>query len=69
MVDELAKHAGYRSRSDRNLFKEQIKKELGGESIKEMTSLDQVSIKIEELHQLAVDHYSYFFKPYVNDTK
>lgn len=61
MVDELAKHAGYRSRKDRDLFKEQIKKELGDESIKEMTEIDQVSIKIEELHQLALNHYSYFF--------
>lgn len=61
MVDELAKHAGYRSRKDRDLFKEQIKKELGDESIKEMTDIDQVSIKIEELHQLALSHYSYFF--------
>ena len=61
MVDELAKHAGYRSRKDRDLFKEQIKKELGDESIKEMTEIDQVSIKIEELHQLALSHYSYFF--------
>lgn len=62
MVDELAKHAGYRSRKDRDLFKEQVKNELGNESIKEMTEVDQVSIKIEELHQLALSHYSYFFK-------
>ncbi len=64
MVDELAKHAGYSSRKERDLFKDQVKAELGNESISEMTEVSQVSIKIEELHQLAVSHYSYFFKPY-----
>lgn len=64
MVDELAKHAGYKTKPERELFKEQVKVELGGESTSEMMDMDQVSTKIEELHQLALSHYSYFFKTY-----
>lgn len=64
MVDELAKFAGYHSRKDRDLFKEQIKQELGNESLAEMTDIMQVSIKIEELSQLAAIHYQYQFMPY-----
>ncbi len=64
MVDELAFHAGYHSRSDKNLFKTQIKEQLGNESIAEMNDPLQVQIKIEELHELANNHYSYIFKPF-----
>jgi hypothetical protein len=64
MVDELAKHAGYKTKPERELFKEQVKQELGGESNTDMIDMDQVSTKIEEMHQLALSHYSYFFKQY-----
>ena len=64
MVSELATFAGYHSRKDKELFKEQIKQELGNESLAEMTDIMQVGIKIEELHQLAANHYNYQFTPY-----
>ena len=63
MVTELAEHAGYMSKKEKELFKAQIKEQLGNESIKEMTDPLQIGIKIEELHQLAQEHYSFFFKP------
>lgn len=61
MVTQLAKHSGYLSQQDREQFKEQLKAELGGESISEMTEIEQVAIKIEELHLLAMNHYNFKF--------
>lgn len=64
MVTELANHCGYMSKKDRELFKEQIKAELGDESIADMTDPLQIGIKIEELHNLAQNHYSFTFPIY-----
>lgn len=64
LVTELAEHAGYMSKSEKDLFKQQIKEQLGNESIREMTDMMQVSIKIEELYRLAAEHYGYQFMPY-----
>jgi hypothetical protein len=61
MISELAREAGYHSREDREMFKEQIKQQLGNESISEMTEVFQVSTKIEELHKLALEFYEYKF--------
>lgn len=61
MVTELGKYLGYQSYKDRQLFKEQVKAELGGESIAEMTEYDQIRIKIEELHQWAGTHHNFIF--------
>lgn len=61
MVTELGKWIGYQSYSDRQLFKEQIKKELGSESIADMVTVDEIRTKIEELHQFAAMHYNYIF--------
>lgn len=65
MVTELAKFAGYVSHKERELFKGQVKDELGGESIADMLTTEEVHVKIEELHQLAKEHYDYFFPPYL----
>lgn len=65
MVSELAKHLGYLSRQDRELFKEQIKKELGHESIAEMLNPDDIYIKVEELHAFALKQFNYYFKPFI----
>lgn len=67
MVTELAEYAGYMSKKEKELFKAQVKEQLGSESIADITDSLQISIKIEELHQLAQTHYSYCFKPYLND--
>src|SRR6187455_2999618 len=64
MIRDLAIHAGYQSKEDIDTFKEQIKAQLGNESIREMTDYEQIRIKIEELHKLASDHYDYRFKVY-----
>lgn len=65
LVTELANYTGMQSRKDKDLFKEQIKKELGNESIADMVTLEQVAIKIEELYNLAANFYEYHFKDYV----
>lgn len=67
MVQELGHDAGYQSHEEREVFKEQIKKALGNESISEMTTYDQVRIKIEELHKLGSEVYNYKFKIYDTD--
>lgn len=61
MITELGKYCGYSSYKDRELFKNQIKEELGGESIADMITKDQVRVKIEELHELAGKQYGYVF--------
>lgn len=61
MITQLAEYAGYISHKEREEFKEQIKGQLGGESISAMTEVKQVGIKIEELHQLASEFYNYKF--------
>ena len=61
MVTELAAEAGYLSHKEREGFKEQVKQQLGNESISEMTDSAQVRTKIEELHQLAAEFYNYQF--------
>lgn len=65
MVDTLALYCGYMSRKDKELFKEQVKKELGNESIAEMTTIEQVTTKIEELHQLAITEHNFMFPPFI----
>lgn len=65
MVDELARNAGYLSHQDRTKFKQQVRKELGDESIAEMTTIEEVWTKIEELQELARIHYDYIFLPYL----
>jgi len=64
MIRELAIHAGYQSKDDVETFKEQVKLQLGNESIADMNTYEQIRIKIEELHQLGNDHYDYRFKIY-----
>lgn len=61
MITELGKFAGYISHAEREHFKVQIKQSLGGESVSDMTEANQVSVKIEELHLLALEHYDYKF--------
>ena len=61
MVVELGRYAGYVSHKDRETFKTMIKEKLGNESISDMTEPSQVSVKIEELHQLAAEFYDYKF--------
>jgi hypothetical protein len=61
MVTELGKYLGYQSHKDRELFKLQIKEHLGNESIADMQDYDQIRIKIEELHQFAINEHHYLF--------
>ena len=65
MITELGKYLGYQSRVDRELFKEQIRKELGNESLAEMQEFQDVYTKIEELHEFALTNFRYTFKPWV----
>lgn len=66
MVSELGKWLGYQSYKERELFKEQIKVELGNESIGDIREYDEIRIKIEELHQFALNEHNYKFPS--NDT-
>jgi hypothetical protein len=65
MLDEWAKWKGYRSKAERELFKQQVKEKLGWESLAAMVTMEEVTIKIEELHQLASEEDNYTFAPYV----
>jgi chemotaxis methyl-accepting protein methylase len=62
---EWAKWKGYRSKAERELFKQQVKEKLGWESLAAMVTMEEVTIKIEELHQLASEEDNYTFAPYV----
>lgn len=63
MVTELGNYLGYLSNEDRELFKEQVKVQLGNDSIASMTEMIQVEAKIEEFIWLAATHYDYIFEP------
>lgn len=65
MLDEWAKWKGYRSKAERELFKQQVKEKLGWESLAAMVTMEEITIKIEELHQLAGEEDNYTFAPYV----
>jgi len=65
MLDEWAKWKGYRSKAERELFKQQVKEKLGWESLAAMITMEEITIKIEELHQLASEEDNYTFAPYV----
>lgn len=63
MISELGKFAGYQSREDKESFKEQVRDQLGIESVAKITDCDEMRIFIESLHELAQKHYGYTFKP------
>ena len=69
MVTELAKHAGYSLHKDRELFKEQLRNQIGIRSMKDVDTVEEASLAIEAVHQLAAEVYNYTFMPDGTDIK
>jgi hypothetical protein len=61
MVDELGIHLGYMSNHDKKIWREQLKLHLGNDSISEMKTFQEISIKLEELHVFARTEHNYYF--------
>lgn len=61
-IDKLAKFAGYMTTKDKELFKQQISEHCGC-SITEIVTIEDMKIRMEQVHQLA-SNLGFFFEPY-----
>lgn len=64
MVNQLGREYGYLAYKERELFKQQVQEQIGGPTISEIETAEDMFVRIEELHLLAITHYEGFrFEP------